>query len=87
MLAREAFSDDKVIEAVKDFVPVLVDGMAETQVTKKLKVEGFPHVRFQTLEGKPLARVGGYIPADQFLKAVEKAQSNLRKKEEKPASP
>ena len=65
-------------EALKDFVPVLVDGDVEKDVTAKLGVSGFPDTKFIDAGGKTLGEVGGFVEPDAFLQSVKAARAKIK---------
>ncbi len=81
------FTDPKVLEAVQDFQPVLVDFSSEAS-DKALKfttdMKDFPRVEFWALDGKePLSKFalnGGTVSVEKFLEKVAEAKKNLAPK-------
>ncbi|MBI4563457.1 MAG: hypothetical protein HY716_02020 [Planctomycetes bacterium] len=60
MLERGAFSDDKVVEATKGLMPILVDcdwGRKNKDISGKYGVRGYPTVVFTDPEGGEVARM------------------------------
>ncbi len=68
-----------MVQALEDFVPVLVDGDVEKDVCGKFGVNGYPNTRFLDASGKELGAVGGYVPTAEFLKQVQAARAKLGK--------
>jgi thioredoxin-related protein len=60
-LSAGAFSDDKVVEASKQVMPIFVDcdwGKKNKDISDKYKVRGYPTVIFTDPEGKELEHLG-----------------------------
>lgn len=66
-----------MIQRLSNFVCVIVDGDTEKEVCSKNGVQGYPDVRFMTLDGKTHAQVGGFVPVDQFLAQVDAALKSI----------
>ena len=67
-----------MVEALKDFVPVLVDGDEEKTVTAKLGVNGFPDTKFMDAGGKALGEVGGFVEPAEFLREAKAARAKIK---------
>lgn len=72
-LAGESLVDADVVKELQLYVPVIVDGDTEKETAQKYGVQGFPHIVFETLAGKKLGTVGGYVPTAEFLGKVRGA--------------
>jgi thioredoxin-like negative regulator of GroEL len=76
-LAGAAFKDQQVIQKLQSFVPILVDGDTEKDVTSRMGIQGFPNVRFLTLDEKKHGEVRGAVPTATFLKQVDAALASI----------
>jgi thiol:disulfide interchange protein len=65
-LAAESFTDAQVVNTLKRFTPILVDGDTESSVTAKYQVDGYPTIVFTDKKGAELKRIGGYVPVTEF---------------------
>ena len=66
-LAEDSFSDTTIVEEMKRFTPVIVDGDAEPALMAKYGIEGFPAFVFVNQSLAPTAKILGYVPRDEFL--------------------
>lgn len=70
------FSDDKVIQATKDFTSLKVD-MTKTlsdeteKLRKKFEIRGMPTVLIIDSNGEEKERITGFVNAEEFLKMVQ----------------
>ena len=78
-MAGSAFTDDKVVEALEHYTPILVDGDTEKEVCKKFGVSGYPTTIFATTKGDQVAKVVGAVPKEKFLDEAEGAKKKARK--------
>jgi thioredoxin-related protein len=73
-LAHESFNDPEIKRLLtENFVCVIVDGDTESAAKSKLGVRGYPHVVFQSADGKKLAEQQGYTSASNFRAVIERA--------------
>ena len=78
-MAGSAFKDAEILKLLEDFVPILVDGDVEKEVTKRFGVNGYPDTKFLDKKQKVLETVGGYVEKDRFKDAVEGARKKVGK--------
>lgn len=76
-LDKDVYSDKDVqAKLSKDFIAVKLNpekSAANAKVAKSFGVRGFPYIAFLDADGKKLSEISGYVPAAQFLKALEEA--------------
>lgn len=70
------FSDQRVIDATKDFLLLKVDMTKSLSpeveaLRNKFNIIGVPTVIIINAEGKEINRITGFVPADEFLKLLE----------------
>jgi len=70
------FSDPRVIELSRDFVPMKVDltkstSDASEEVRKKFEIRGVPTVILIDSNGKEISRITGFLNAEEFLKLMK----------------
>lgn len=74
-LDQTVFKDKQVEEKLaKDFVAVKINpevNSKNAQLAKAFGTRGFPHIVFADADGKKVAEIRGYVPADEFLKQLE----------------
>ena len=80
-LEANTFSDQEVYKAITEkYIPLKLDvsdGSAKDDaITDKYDAPTLPAVLFLTSSGKELGRVDDNIPADEFLKAMENAETS-----------
>jgi thioredoxin-related protein len=75
-LDREVYKDKKVEETLaKHFVSVKINPEATAsgaKLARQFGTRGFPHIVFTDATGKKIDEIIGYVPADAFLKRLEK---------------
>ncbi len=72
-MAREVFTDRRVVQLSRQFVCVLVDADEEPEVCRRFQVRGYPTVQFICPRGIPLNRLSGKTPVDQFARQMQAA--------------
>ncbi len=72
-MEEEAFKDPEVIAALKDVIPVRVDGEAPENrpLMEKYRVSGYPCVLFVNGDSIPFGRIEGYKNKAWFLEGVK----------------
>ncbi len=76
-LDRKTFSNEKVIENLKNFVLVRIDvSNGEDEELTKFNVLGIPTVIFLDSNGNELERFSGFKSPEDFLDIIEKIRSN-----------
>lgn len=74
-LDRETFTDDHVIQASENLVPVKLDaereGRAVAQRYRK-HIGGYPTILFVNVGGEVEGRIGGFLPPDHFAPELRK---------------
>jgi thioredoxin-related protein len=79
-LAKDNFTDSDIKTLLDNFVCVIVDGdgaAKERAAARHLGAQGFPHIVFESKEGKNLGVVRGYLPPEQFKARVEKVLKSI----------
>ena len=75
-LDREVYADPKVGEKlVKNFVTVKINpekSSRAAQLARQFGTTGYPHIVFVNGDGKKIGKIVGYVPADKFLKQLDK---------------
>jgi thiol:disulfide interchange protein len=70
-LDRETYSDRRVREALRDFVPIKINAeKGGRSVAEKYGVEGFPTILFVAADGRVVRKVQGYVDADEMLRIL-----------------
>ena len=73
-LDAEVYVSPEFARAAKGVIAVKIDTQgAEHEVAQTYHVSGLPTILFLTPEGKPLGRIGGYLPTDQFMPMMQQA--------------
>jgi thiol:disulfide interchange protein len=72
-MEETTFRDSAVVESASQFVCVLVDADAESEVCRRLQVSGYPTVELISPAGTSLGRMTGWQPAPRFLHSLEAA--------------
>lgn len=72
-MAREAFTDAKVVELSEQFVCVLIDGDKEPAVAQEYGVAGFPTVQFVAPGGRRLNQAVGKKSAGELIGEMRQA--------------
>ena len=74
-LDRDVYKDPRVEEKLaKSFVAVKINpetGSKNAELARTFGTRGYPHIVFTDADGKKVAEIRGYIPADGFLKQLE----------------
>ncbi len=82
-LDRDVYKDKKVEEKLaKDFISVKINPEATAsgaKLARQFGTRGFPHIVFTDANGKKIDEIIGYMPADAFLKRLEKVAAPARK--------
>lgn len=83
-LDKEVYSNKDVqAKLAKEFISVKINpekNASNAKLAKSLGVRGFPHIAFIDADGNKVSEIGGYVPADKFLKALEKISPNATAK-------
>ncbi len=79
-MAGEAFTDPQVVNLAQQFVCVLVDADAESEVCRQFRVQAFPTVQFASPRGVPLNRVVGQKPGQQLMMAMQAALQSIARR-------
>lgn len=75
-LDEKTFSDKKVVENLRNYVPVRVDvSNGEREELKRFNVIGIPTVIFLDSNGNELGRFSGFKNPEDFLKEIEEIKS------------
>lgn len=61
------------------FVCVKVDGDQRKDLVEKYHVDGFPNIVFTDAEGEMVYVIGGFMPAEEFLKELAKPAEEAKK--------
>lgn len=70
-LDRETYSDRRVREALREFVPIKVNAeKGGRSVAEKYGVHGFPTILFVAADGRVVRKVQGYVDADELLRIL-----------------
>lgn len=78
MLEQRTFSDPRVVEAARRFVPVRVDFDANPRLARRFQVDALPAVLFTDAHGTEIARLNGYVGPAQFLKLMAQVPPDVR---------
>jgi thioredoxin-related protein len=75
-LDRDVYKDKKVEQKLaKDFITVKINPEATAsgaKLARQFGTRGFPHIVFTDATGKKIDEIIGYVPADAFLKRLDK---------------
>lgn len=75
-LDKDVYGDAKVSEKLsKDFIACKINPEKSAQnrkIADKFGTRGYPHIVFVNGDGKKISEIGGYLPAKEFLKQLEK---------------
>ena len=81
-LDKDVYSNKEVAEALaKNFVAIKLNPEESTKnkkVAAKFQVNGFPTIIFLDSNGKELSKIGGYVPADEFLKRLNEVVNKAK---------
>ncbi|GAB4353481.1 MAG: hypothetical protein Kow0099_37720 [Candidatus Abyssubacteria bacterium] len=75
MMEKRTFSDEDVITALEDFVPVKIRGDVEIQMVRRFDVRTFPMVLFAETTGGEIDRKAGFRDADFMLEWIENVRA------------
>jgi thiol:disulfide interchange protein len=85
-MAREAFSQQAVIDLSKKFTCVLVDADSEPEICRQFRVRGYPTVQFLSPGGLPLNRLVGKQPANQVVMEMEAVLQAVARRIDEPTT-
>ena len=73
-LDREVFARGDVAAEARHYLPVKLDGESEDgeEVRTRYNVVGFPTVLFLTPEGEEIDRLFGFVPPEEFVRAMQR---------------
>ncbi|HZT41355.1 MAG TPA: thioredoxin fold domain-containing protein [Chthonomonadaceae bacterium] len=74
-LDAETFTDPQMIEMSRHFVCVRVDSEVDPAIVARYAVAAFPTTLLLDPQGRVLARIPGYLPADRFAPWLRAALS------------
>ncbi len=77
-LDADTFSDDAVVEEMKDILCYSVDAESETgaPLARRYNVRGFPALILLNPDGSPRDQIGGYLPPDDFRKEIQRVRKD-----------
>lgn len=77
-LDADTFSDDAVVEEMKDILCFSVDAESETgePLARRYNVRGFPALILLNPDGSPRDQIGGYLPPDEFRKEIQRVRKD-----------
>lgn len=81
-LDEETYSDKGVIDLVRGFVNLKVDGDDKATTgafTRKYRVSGYPTILFLDSDGSVLNRISGFMDAMEFTKQIRRTSDNRDK--------
>ena len=81
-LDEETYSDKGVIDLVRGFVNLKVDGddkAATGAFTRKYRVDGYPTILFLDSDGSVVNQIGGFVDAMEFIKQIRRTNDNRDK--------
>lgn len=67
----------------KNFIAVKINpekSAKNASLAKEFGTRGYPHIVFLDAAGKKLSEIGGYLPAGDFLKRLDKVAEQAKKK-------
>lgn len=70
---REVFAKQDVARAVRDWVPVHIDGTAETRLANQYGIEAFPTFVLLSSSGQVIETRMGPLTAEEFIAFLESA--------------
>ncbi|MBI5116622.1 tetratricopeptide repeat protein [Candidatus Poribacteria bacterium] len=76
MMEKWTFTDPDVLRALRDFIPVGVDGDVELQLVRRLKVQTFPMLVVLGPDETEIDRKAGYRDADFMLEWIKDIKAN-----------
>lgn len=81
-LDEETYSDKGVIDLLRGFVNLKVDGddkKASGAFTGKYRVSGYPTILFLDSDGSVVNRIGGFVDATEFARQIRRTSDNRDK--------
>jgi thiol:disulfide interchange protein len=70
-LDRETYSDRRVREALREFVPIKVDAeKGGRSVAETYGIDGFPTILFVAPDGRVVRKVQGFVDAEEMLRIL-----------------
>ncbi len=80
MLEKKSFTNDTIVNYINQhYTPIIVDTDKQNTLAARAGVNGVPDLRFLTREGKPIARLPGYVPPDTLLNLLQYIQTDSYK--------
>ena len=76
-LGAETFTDPLVIDLSRRFICVRVDREVDSALVARYGITAFPTTLVLDPQGRTLARIPGYLPADRFAPLLSDALSSL----------
>ena len=67
MMKEKVYPDPKVVRAVEDFIPIMIDPDYEKELAQKFNVTGIPAFFILGPDGKQIASFVGYHEPDEFI--------------------
>jgi thioredoxin-related protein len=81
-LDKDVYADPKVSDKLtKGFVAVKINPEKSSraeELARQFGTKGYPHIVFVNGDGKKIGEIGGYVPADEFLKQLDKVAGNAK---------
>jgi thioredoxin-related protein len=81
-LDKDVYANAIVSERLsKNFVTVKINpekSSRAAQLAKQFGTRGYPHIVFVNADGKKIGEIGGYVPADEFLKKLDKVAGTTK---------
>ncbi len=65
------FTDERVLKAIKGFMPIKIRGDADLQIVRRFAIQTFPMIVFAEADGGEIDRKAGYRSADSMIRWVE----------------
>jgi thioredoxin-related protein len=82
-LDKDVYADPKVIQKLaKDFVAVKINPEKTARaadLARQFGTRAYPHIVFVNGDGKKIGEIGGYVPADEFLKRLDNITQSKNK--------
>jgi protein disulfide-isomerase len=66
MMKEKTWSDPKVVEAMKGYVPVKIDIDAKADLARRYGVRSIPRVQLLTRDGQPGASMSGFVTSAEM---------------------
>ena len=74
-LDKDVYSQKEVGERLaKDFVAIKLNpekSAKNKKIVQTFEVSGFPTILFLNSDGKQVGKIGGYVPADEFIRQLD----------------